>query len=61
MATTKKRPEATKQKSDLTPIPNHPLKKWFGTFKNDPYWDDFLAAIKRERAKVQREFLRGKK
>jgi len=37
------------------------LKKWFGTFKDDPYWDDFLAAIKRERAKVQREFLRGEK
>ena len=61
MATTKKKPKATKRKTELTPIPNDPLKKWIGSSKDDPYWDEFMAAIKKERAKAQRLFRKAAK
>ncbi len=59
--TTKKNSKAAKKKIDLTPIPNHPLKKWFGSSENDPYWEEFMAAIKKERAKSQRLFRKATK
>ena len=52
----KKKPIEAKKNEVVTPIPNHPLEKQMGFFKDDPYWDNYLAAIKRERAKSQRLF-----
>jgi len=37
---------------DVTPIPNHPLAQLFGSFDDEPLWEDWMKAIGEYREEV---------
>ena len=43
-----------KAKSDMNTGAKHAWEAWLGSSKDDPYWDGYVKAIKRERAKSDR-------
>ena len=42
------------------PIPNHPLASIAGSYKDDPFWDEFVQAMADARREEEERFLKDR-